>query len=110
MSQMFRSPLVTQTQLISSQIAYEGTDGEVQRRFVQTMVSEWESGDKLVRMAEAQRYYQNENDITEKNRWVIGRTDNNEPARVATELLANNKINHNFMKKTNTSEDRVHVG
>lgn len=87
------------TQLISRQIA-ERTTGKPQTAFISTVISEFEKSPQRLFMDVADKYYKNDNDILNARRTVIGRDpETNEAILMESKVLANNKLNHNFMKK-----------
>lgn len=71
-----------------------------QKEFLQTIVSEFKNSKERQYMDVAQKYYENEPDILDAKRTVIGRDNyTNEPVPVEARLLANNRLSHNFLKK-----------
>ena len=63
-----------QSQVISKQIADDSPAGKSQREFLQTVITEYQESDTYKYMAVAQRYYENDPDIKDKKRMVIGKT------------------------------------
>lgn len=90
---------VTQTELINRQIADASTEGNQQIEFIEAVISEFEGTESYKFMAVAQRYYQNDSDIQEKKRMVIGKDMENNAVLKESKVLSNNKLRHNFMKK-----------
>lgn len=90
---------VTQTQLISKQIAEKSPYGKEQEEFLSTVINEFNGSEKRQYMDIAKRYYRNKNDILEAKREVIGKDSNNQPILVDSKVLSNNTLTHNFMKK-----------
>lgn len=71
-----------------------------QADFLSSVVSEFNRSKKRLFMDVAQRYYENDPDIVDAKRTVVGRNNyTNEPMLVETTFLANNKLTHNFLKK-----------
>lgn len=89
----------TQTEIINKQIADHSPQGAQQIAFIQAMISEFEGSDAYKFMAVAQRYYENDPDIKEKKRQVIGKDAENNAILKESKVLSNNKLQHNFMKK-----------
>jgi len=89
----------TETQIISRQIADTSNSGQPQMDFISTVIKEYEASPFYKFMAVAQKYYSNENDILGNKRSVIGKDGDNNPILIESQLLANNKLAHNFMKK-----------
>lgn len=90
---------LTQTQIINCQIAEHSTTGSQQTEFIQAVIAEFENSDPYKFMEVAQRYYQNDNDIRDKKRYVIGKDMENNPVKKESKILSNNMLKHNFMKK-----------
>lgn len=90
---------VTQTEIITRQIADHSSSGAQQTAFIQKMVSEFEGSDSYKFMAVAQRYYENDPDIRDKKRTVIAKDLENNAVLKESKILSNNKLQHNFMKK-----------
>jgi SPP1 family phage portal protein len=90
---------LTDTRLISEQLAYHSTDNEGLRSFLLTAVAEFEDSETYVGMKEGQKYYENKNEILERVREVIGRDSDNNPCLVESKVLSNNRLAHNFVKK-----------
>lgn len=84
---------------ISKQIANASSEGKAQRDFLQSVITEYQDSDSYKFMETAQRYYENDSDIKEKKRMVIGKTIENQAVLKESKVLTNNKLNHNFMKK-----------
>lgn len=90
----------TLTEVISHQIAEHSNTGKPLREFLSTVISEFESSEFRKNMDVAWRYYNNENDINKAKRMVIGRDPTTgQPVLVESKVLANNKLNHNFLRK-----------
>lgn len=89
----------TQTEIISRQIADNSAEGKQQTAFIQAMISEFEESDAYKFMGVAQRYYENDPDIKEKKRTVIAKDLENNAVLKESNVLSNNKLRHNFMKK-----------
>lgn len=89
-----------ETEIISRQIAEASNDGKPLREFLLRLIAEFEGSDFYSQMAVAQRYYDNNNDINEHERYVLGRDPETGLAvKMKSEVLADNKLNHGFMKK-----------
>lgn len=84
---------------VSKQIADESSEGKTQRDFLQSIITEYQDSESYKFMETAQRYYENDSDIKEKKRMVIGKTIENQAVLKESKVLTNNKLNHNFMKK-----------
>lgn len=89
----------TQTEIINRQIADDSSQGNEQTAFIQAMITEYQSSAPYKFMAIAQRYYENDPDIKEKKRTVIGKDMENNAVLKESKVLSNNKLQHNFMKK-----------
>lgn len=89
----------TQTELINRQIADDSPQGKQQTEFIQAMISEFEGSAAYKFMDTAQRYYENDSDIKNKKRKVIGKDMENNAVLKESKVLSNNKLQHNFMKK-----------
>jgi SPP1 family phage portal protein len=89
----------TQTELISKQIADNSPTGKQQTAFIEAMISEFNKSDAYKFMEVAQRYYENDPDIRDKKRTVIGKDTENNAVLKESKVLSNNKLRHNFMKK-----------
>lgn len=89
----------TQTEIINRQIADDSPQGNEQTAFIQVMITEFQSSAPYKFMAVAQRYYENDPDIKEKKRTVIGKDLENNAVLKESKVLSNNKLQHNFMKK-----------
>lgn len=99
MSIFFLDGAQKQTEIISAQIAEQSNTGQVQREFLQTVITEFNASEKRKYMDTAQRYYENKNDILENKRMVIGKDMDNNAILKESKVLSNNKLCHNFMKK-----------
>lgn len=88
-----------QFEAIQSQIAEKSPTGEDQRVFLQSVITEFDASESTKYMATAQNYYENKNDILKNTRKIIGKDENNNPCLKEAQLLSNNKLCHNFMKK-----------
>ena len=89
----------TQTELINRQIADKSPQGAQQAEFIQAMISEFEGSEAYKFMSVAQRYYENDPDIRDKKRTVIGKDMENNAILKESKVLSNNKLQHNFLKK-----------
>lgn len=89
----------TQTEVINRQIADDSPQGSQQTAFIQAMITEFEGSAPYKFMEVAQRYYENDPDIREKKRTVIGKDMENNAILKESKVLTNNKLQHNFMKK-----------
>lgn len=87
--------LISEPEQLAMKIEMEATDGQPQRDFLEANINEWLSSFRYKRMVEAQRYYENENEILKRERTVIGRNGE----MVKAPYLANNKLPHAFMRK-----------
>ena len=87
--------------LIRIQLKQNSTSEGGKEDFISKMISEWENGDKLQLMRVSQNYYSNKNEeILKSERWVIGRNpETNEPIKMKSNVLAENKLCHPFIKK-----------
>ena len=63
----------TQTEVINKQIADDSPQGGQQADFIQAMITEFEDSAPYKFMEVAQRYYENDPDIRDKKRTVIGK-------------------------------------
>ncbi len=88
-----------QSKILAGQLAEKSTDGKEQTEFLSTVISEFEGSSKVTYMGTAQKYYENQPEILNKKRMVLGRTADNTPTLLESKSLANNKHTHNFMKK-----------
>ena len=109
---MFTDSLYNNNKIISRQIADESLYGREQEDFISAVISEFENSIFLKNMAVAQRYYDNENDVLQDKRMVIGKDpETGLPVKMESQVLANNKLAHNFMKKlTRQKSGRLHAG
>lgn len=89
----------TQTEVINRQIADNSPQGNQQTAFIQAMITEFQSSASYKFMEVAQRYYENDTDIRDKKRTVIGKDMENNAVLKESKVLTNNKLQHNFMKK-----------
>lgn len=89
----------TQTEIINRQIADNSSQGTQQADFIQAMITEFRDSEAYKFMAVAQRYYENDPDIREKKRSVIGKDAENNAILKESKVLSNNKLQHNFLKK-----------
>lgn len=97
---MFLSGYITDTQIISRQIAEHGNLGKQQIEFITAVISEFDGSPYRTYMDVASEYYSNNNDINEAKRMVIGRDPTTKAAiLLESTVLSNNKLNHNFLKK-----------
>lgn len=90
---------ITQTDIIAKQIADNSSQGADQVAFLQSVIQEYENSEQYKFMSVAQRYYENDTDIKEKKRMVIGKSMDNQAILKESKTLTNNKLRHNFMKK-----------
>ena len=90
---------VTQTEIINKQIADSSAQAASHCEFIHAMIQEFEESAAYKFMAVAQRYYENDSDIKDKKRTVIGKDSENNAVLKESKVLANNKLRHNFMKK-----------
>ena len=88
-----------QSQVISKQIADDSPAGKSQRDFLQAVITEYQESATYKYMGIAQRYYENDSDIKDKKRMVIGKTLENRAVLKESKVLTNNQLRHNFMKK-----------
>lgn len=89
-----------QKEVIAKQIAEKSNSGQAQTSFISTIISEFEASPQRQFMNVAQDYYSNDNDILKTERTVIGRDpETNNAILMKSTVLANNRLNHNFMKK-----------
>ena len=89
----------TQTEIITRQIADHSAQGADQTAFIQAMITDFEDSAAYKFMSVAQRYYENDPDIRDKRRMVIGKDMENNAILKESKVLSNNKLQHNFMKK-----------
>lgn len=73
--------------------------GQKQIDFILALINEFDGQPSTKFMDVAQRYYENDSDIRDKKRMVIGKTMENEAVLQESKILSNNKLQHNFMKK-----------
>lgn len=95
----YKGMQITQMDLITEKIKQDGQQVGALTDFIELMITEAKDDPRRKFMAVAQRYYENRNDILEKKRMVIGKDLHNEAILKESHVLANNKLNHNFMKK-----------
>lgn len=69
------------------------------REFITSFITEYSGNPQYQYIDTALRYYGNQNDIVDKVRTVIGRTQDNKPCLMVSSTLSNNRISHNFLKK-----------
>lgn len=92
--------MINDVDVINRLITEHSTDNAGRKEFIETVISEWKSSDRLKLMLTSQRYYDNKNDEIDKaKRTVIGRSLDNTPIPMESTLLANNKLYHPFIKK-----------
>lgn len=89
----------THTDIINSQIADSSPEGRQQAEFIQAVVTEYRESPEYQFMGVAQRYYENDPDIRDKKRTVIAKDMENNAVLKESKVLANNRLQHNFMKK-----------
>ena len=89
----------TQTELINKQVADNSPQGSQQTAFIRAMITEFKGSDAYKFMEVAQRYYENDPDIREKKRMVIGKDAQNNAVLKESKVLTNNQLQHNFLKK-----------
>lgn len=87
------------TELINRQIADNSPAGNQQTAFIQKVITEFQDSDAYKLMSVAQSYYENDPDIRDKKRTVIGKDTENNAILKESKVLSNNKLRHNFMKK-----------
>ena len=86
--------------VISGTAAERSTNLKNQIAFIESAIKKFENSEARITMSVAERYYRNENDILQARRYVIGRDpQTNQAVLMESKVLANNKLNHNFMKK-----------
>lgn len=85
--------------VVAKQVAPREGYGDAQINFLTTAVSEFKESPYRRFMDTAWSYYRNENDICRVKRYVIGRDTDNNPYLKESNVLSNNKLSHNFMKK-----------
>lgn len=86
---------ITETDLINYRISRLANTGKPQEEFLYANMQEWMSSDKRKLMLAAQKYYENDNDITKRVRYYI---DRNGVQKEATNL-SNAKLPHPYFKK-----------
>lgn len=86
---------VTETDLINYRISRLANTGKPQEEFLYANIQEWMASDKRKLMLAAQKYYENDNDITKRVRYYI---DRNGVQKEATNL-SNAKLPHPYFKK-----------
>lgn len=96
---LYRGMQITQMDLITAKITQDSSQVGALKDFIELMISEAKDDPKRKFMAVAQSYYENRNDIMKKRRMVIGKDMENHAVLKESRVLANNKLNHNFMKK-----------
>lgn len=97
---MFLETGFFQKQVIAQQIADKSNSGEAQTAFLTSVIKEFEGSSRRKMMDVSQKYYENENDILQAKRTVIGRDpETNQAILMESKVLSNNKLTHNFMKK-----------
>ena len=87
------------TDELNEKIYNNSNTGSAQIQFIQSMIQNYYSSEDYKDIETSQRYYDNKNDIIEAKRKVMGRSADNKPILVESQVLANNKISHNFYKK-----------
>lgn len=90
---------ITQTELITRQIADDSSVGAQQTAFIHKMITEFTGSEAYKFMGVAQRYYENNPDIRDKKRTVIAKDLENNAVLKESKVLTNNKLAHNFLKK-----------
>lgn len=80
---------------INSRIKRLSNSGIPQEEFLFSSIKEFEDSETRKMMLVAQKYYRNENDITERKRYYIDRKGTRQEAK----NLSNSKLVHPFMKK-----------
>lgn len=90
---------MTQTEIINRQVADKSPQGAQQTAFIQAMITQFRNSAAYKFMATAQSYYENDPDIKDKKRMVIAKDTENNAVLKESKVLANNKLQHNFMKK-----------
>ena len=73
--------------------------GQKQIDFILALINEFDEQPSTKFMEVAQRYYENDSDIRDKKRMVIGKTLENEAVLQESNLLYNNTLQHNIRKK-----------
>ena len=91
----FNRGTISEEERLAMQIEMDSTEGQAQREFIISNINNWLKSPKFHAMQKGQRYFENDNDIKERQRTVIGRDGEMVPAA----YLANNKLSHSFMRK-----------
>lgn len=86
--------------IITVQIAEGSSEMQAQTEFLSMVISEFDGSLQRKNMEVAEQYYFNNGKINEAKRTVLGRDASTMHAvPVVSEVLANNKLNHNFLNK-----------
>lgn len=91
----FNAGLISESDKIAARIEMDSSSGQAQLDFIESAISEWLNGPTYKMISDGERYYENENDIHNRVRKVIGRNGE----MVEAPYLANNKLSHSFMRK-----------
>ncbi|RKD22560.1 phage portal protein [Ammoniphilus oxalaticus] len=85
----------TETEVISNRIIEGAATAMSDKEVILAEVTEWESSPLRELMLTGQRYYENQHDILERKRMVVGEGGRLEEAK----NIANNKLVHGFVRK-----------
>jgi len=91
----FNAGLISENDKLAARVKMDSSSGQAQIDFIESAISEWLQGSTYQMISDGERYYENENDILERERKVIGRNGE----MVKADYLANNKLSHSFMRK-----------
>ena len=75
------------------------THEQTSPEYVMALINSYAESDNRKYMDIADQYYHNRNDILDEKRFVIGRDSENNPSRIESVALSNNKLVHNFLRK-----------
>jgi SPP1 family phage portal protein len=84
-----------ETKSIISQIQKIESHGQPTEQFLIANLNDWMKSNKRKLMLQSQSYFNNDNDIDDKKRWMIGRKGE----KIEDLLLTNTKLPHPFMRK-----------
>ena len=85
--------------IVNNKISRDSSTGDAQIEFLQRVINDYYSSDNYKDILVSQKYYDNKNDINDAVRKVIGRSVDGKPILLVSNVLANNKLSHNFYKK-----------
>jgi len=77
----------------------EKSKEEYSPEYVSALITDYEKSDNRKYMDVAEQYYHDRHDILDKKRLVIGRSSDNTPATIESNVLSNNHLVHNYLRK-----------